>query len=249
MVRNILYGLGACLLVAVSLAAIFTLAAPPTAAHEIVAAASSVSHFTALDLVGLAVGVGMTTLANDSYRPFELGEENDAPVIATDIIYEGAAVGDNGSGYARPLVAADQFLGFAREQCDNASGNAGDKNVKLRVRGRVSLTVSGVAITDVGKAVYASDDDTFTLAETGNSYIGRIVRYVGTNTCVVAFDATRGALAGNQLAALPSPTQSGVNTNGTWAGTLSGTPTGTDVANAISATIFRINRLEKMLND
>ncbi|NCS83375.1 MAG: cytoplasmic protein, partial [Cyanobacteria bacterium] len=55
----------------------------------------------------------MTTLAKDQSRDFQQGEINDTPVIATDIIYEGAAVGDNGSGYARPLVAGDPFLGFA----------------------------------------------------------------------------------------------------------------------------------------
>ncbi len=43
----------------------------------------------------------MTTLASDVQRPFELGTINEVPVIAGDIIYEGAAVGDNGSGYAR----------------------------------------------------------------------------------------------------------------------------------------------------
>lgn len=41
----------------------------------------------------------MTTLASDVQRPFELGTINEVPVIAGDIIYEGAAVGDNGSGY------------------------------------------------------------------------------------------------------------------------------------------------------
>jgi hypothetical protein len=35
----------------------------------------------------------MTTLAANSPRSYELGTRNEIPVIASDIIYEGAAVG------------------------------------------------------------------------------------------------------------------------------------------------------------
>ena len=35
----------------------------------------------------------MTTLAADTPRDMELGDRNEFPVIASDIIYEGAAVG------------------------------------------------------------------------------------------------------------------------------------------------------------
>jgi len=58
----------------------------------------------------------MATLAVDTPRDYETGVEavyNHVPVIADDIIYAGAAVGDNASGYARPLQAGDPFLGFA----------------------------------------------------------------------------------------------------------------------------------------
>ena len=39
----------------------------------------------------------MTTLAANTPRPKELGNVNEIPVIASDIIYEGAAVGDRKS--------------------------------------------------------------------------------------------------------------------------------------------------------
>ncbi|MCI0430769.1 MAG: cytoplasmic protein, partial [Rhodospirillales bacterium] len=68
----------------------------------------------------------MTTLAADKPRTYELGDVNELPVVAADIIFEGAAVGDNGSGVARPLVAGDPFRGFAIENADNATGAAGD---------------------------------------------------------------------------------------------------------------------------
>lgn len=133
----------------------------------------------------------MTTLAASKARDFVLGELQDLPVIAADIIYEGAAVGENGSGYFRPLVAADPFAGFAQSTVDNSAGAAGEKNVRVRTRGRVILSVTGVtAVTDEGATVYASDDDTFTLTSTSNTAIGKVVRYISGTTVEVYFEAS-----------------------------------------------------------
>ena len=132
----------------------------------------------------------MTPLAVDVPRGFSLGDLDEYPVIAADIIYEGAAVGENASGYARPLVAADPFLGFAMEQADNAAGSAGDKRVRVLVRGAVTLPISGLAITaNDHPPVYASDDNTFTLTSSGNTKIGWVRRWVSTGVAVVEFDA------------------------------------------------------------
>lgn len=137
----------------------------------------------------------MTTLAKDAMRTYELGDTNAIPVIAADIIWEGAAVGDNGSGYARPLVAGDPFRGFAERKVDNSAGAAGDKNVRPKSKGRIKLSISGLAITDVGKDVYASDDDTFTLTKGSNTRIGHVYRYVSSGVGIVEFDAANGTEA------------------------------------------------------
>lgn len=132
----------------------------------------------------------MTTLAQDVFRDFQLGEHEDYPVIASDIIYRGAAVGENGSGYARPLQAGDRFLGFATETVDNSTGSAGDLNVRVLTRGRVELPISALAITANDRpAVYASDDNAFTLTVGSNSLIGYVSRWVSTGVGVVEFDA------------------------------------------------------------
>ena len=133
----------------------------------------------------------MATLAADKVRQFGAGFSevlNDLPVVASDIIYEGAAVGLN-AGNARPLVAADKFVGFCVRQVDNSAGAAGAKNVKLRRKGTVVIPVTGVTgVADHTKQVYASDDDTFTLTSAGNSKIGRIVRFISGTTCEVEFE-------------------------------------------------------------
>jgi hypothetical protein len=132
----------------------------------------------------------MATLSEDSPRAFQLGDTEEYPVVASDIIYEGAAVGENASGYARPLVAGDVFLDFALERVDNSAGAAGDKRIKVRTRGRVQVPVGSLAITDNDRvAVYASDDDTFTKTASSNSLIGYVSRFVTTGVGVVEFDA------------------------------------------------------------
>ena len=133
----------------------------------------------------------MATLAADTARKYSLGEIEEYPVIASDIIYEGAVVGENASGYSRPLVAADVFQGFAEAQVDNSAGAAGDLNVRVKTRGRVEIAVVGAdAVTANDRpAVYASDDDTFTLTATSNSLIGYVSRWISGTTCIVEFDA------------------------------------------------------------
>jgi Trk K+ transport system NAD-binding subunit len=131
----------------------------------------------------------MATRSTDIARTMELDDILDYPVIATDIIYEGSAVGENGSGYARPLVAADPFLGFALRKADNAAGAAGAILVRVRTRGRIKLPISNVAITANDRvAVYASDDDTFTLTAGSNSLIGYVSRWIETGWAIVEFD-------------------------------------------------------------
>lgn len=137
----------------------------------------------------------MTTLAVEESRPFESHGHpffNDLPVIASDKIFEGSAVGENGSGNMRPLVAGDPFMGFASKSADNSSGSAGDVDVHVRQYGAVQLTVTGVsAVTDIGKPVYASDDNAFTLTAGVNSLIGSVMRWVTSTTAIVSFQATQ----------------------------------------------------------
>ncbi|GGX33209.1 hypothetical protein GCM10007242_45410 [Pigmentiphaga litoralis] len=137
----------------------------------------------------------MPTLAANAVRPYELGSIQEYPVVANDIIFEGAAVGENGAGFARPLVAGDVFLGFAESMVDNSTGTAGEITVRTRRYGQVQLPVAGAAAITANDqpVVYASDDDTFTLTAVGNSPIGRLSRWVAPGVAVVAFDVSLAA--------------------------------------------------------
>lgn len=132
----------------------------------------------------------MTTLAVDKARAYQLGEMNDLPMIADDIIYEGSAVGVvDATGLARPLTTADRFVGFAKTKADNAGGTASAINVHVQASGKVQLSVTDAVITDLGQPVYASDDDTFTLSPADGQFIGFVDRYVSAGVAIVRFDA------------------------------------------------------------
>ncbi len=195
----------------------------------------------------------MTTLAVNKPRNYELGDHNDLPVITGDVIYEGAAVGLNNSGYARPLVAGDVFGGFALRECDNVDGADGAKNVRVVSRGQIILSVTGLTIDDVGKAVYASDDDTFTMTASTNTQVGAVKRYISNGVGVVEFwtarapatvtnsDIAAGAVSLNKLDTGIKPSHIAVFSGEvTWSGngaTLNHTVTGALDTDIVVATI------------
>jgi hypothetical protein len=135
----------------------------------------------------------MATLAVDAPMTESIGD-NGIGIIANDIVFEGAMVGDNAAGYGRPLVAGDKFVGHSTKRVDNTvtgpggvAGAAGDLNIPLK-NGHYRLIVPLVGtITDVGQPVYASDDATYTFVATSNSYVGFISRYVSATKMEVEF--------------------------------------------------------------
>lgn len=135
----------------------------------------------------------MTTLAANKPRSYEGGltriEESALPVIASDIIFEGAATGIvAASGHGRPLVAGDTFGGFANAKADNSAGSAAAINVDLRTSGYIQLPVTGAVITDRGQPVYAQDDDTFSFNPVGGTFVGLFHRFVSAGVGIVRFD-------------------------------------------------------------
>lgn len=133
----------------------------------------------------------MAQLTAEKARAFKLGDTEEYPVIAAGIIYEGSLVGENASGYARQLVAADPFLGVALETVDNTGGAAGAKSVKVRTMGVLAnVPIASIAITANDRPLaYASDGDTFTLTSASNSRIGSVRRFVSTGFADVEFNA------------------------------------------------------------
>ena len=135
----------------------------------------------------------MATLAANVKRKFEFNQDpmlNDYPMKAAEIVFEGAAVGLT-SGIAEPLADATVFAGFATAKADNSAGAASAITVRVIQRGTVKLTLGGtVTAAKVDDVVYASDDATFSLTDTGTDVaIGRLSRFIDSTTGMVSFTA------------------------------------------------------------
>jgi hypothetical protein len=147
-------------------------------------------HAGAAEFVG-----AMTTLAANKPRTYEGHhriEENAYPSIASDITYEGAAVGmNNAAGTVGPLGTSScvRFIGFAGAKCDNSAGAASALNVDVVSQGHVVLPVTGAVITDVGLPVYATDDDTFAFSPVSGYFVGYVHRWISAGVALVGFDA------------------------------------------------------------
>jgi hypothetical protein len=118
-------------------------------------------------------------LTREKQLTLELGEIDNMPVAAGVTIFQGAAIGLK-DGFARPLQHGDIFVGFAMETSIR-------ERVNLRCRGKLDVRLSHVAPEDVLRAIYMTDDETFTFDGHGNSRVGYVRRYISPDTCVIEF--------------------------------------------------------------
>lgn len=98
-------------------------------------------------------------------------------VAAGVVIFKGAMVGLNAAGYAVPAAdAADLvFVGVAYDQCNNTSGGAGDKTVRVWKDGSFKFARAAAVQADLGKTAYVVDDNTVALTSSHNVAAGTIV--------------------------------------------------------------------------
>lgn len=135
------------------------------------------------------------TASRNNPLELEIGDRNECPVAAGQRLFQGACVFKDAAGRATAVVGP--FLGHAAAEADNRNGGAGAINVLLHSGPyRAQVTISSVALTDIGKEVFASADDTYALTANGgaNALVGFVKRYVTTNTAVVEFIPVHGDL-------------------------------------------------------
>lgn len=184
----------------------------------------------------------MTQLTAALARTYVLGDLDDLKVKASSAIYEGSAIGIV-SGYCRQLAAGDKFVGFATQDVASQTSD-GDSYVRVRVRGRIVLTISSIAVTDIGKPVYATDGNAFTLTASTNAHIGRVVGVFDTNLAVVEFDARRAGIGANGIAEL---TDSSAGTASDTLAAISGTYVQSEIRNSIASLAAKINAVIRQI--
>ena len=104
-----------------------------------------------------------------------IGRAYGYPALAGVVVFGGAAVGITAAKEAVPAghASAVKLMGFAEERIDNAAGATGDQYVKIEKDVRV-IPLPGATVANIGAAVYASADDTFTLTAGSLLQIGTI---------------------------------------------------------------------------
>lgn len=139
-------------------------------------------------LLALAFVVGplFALAANANINRYVDQELKTFAVAASTHIYKGALVGMNADGYCVPYTPGLPFLGVSYEEGDNSSGAAGVVSVRVYTQSDFEFTITGVAVTDAMRPVYATDDATLTLTpQDCADPIGRVVHYLAANKALV----------------------------------------------------------------
>ncbi len=127
-----------------------------------------------------------TIVAKDS--PFLLRQ--DFPVEAGAVIFQGAMVVINASGFAEPGSTATTLkaIGRCRVAADNTGGADGDITVTVDagIFGPYVNEAASVLQASVGDLCYITDDNTVNLSATGRSVAGTVFELVGTTGVFVA---------------------------------------------------------------
>lgn len=102
-------------------------------------------------------------------------------------LYIGQLLCQDDTGYAvkAASTAAYRFLGVSNEKQVIASTETdGTTKIKVQTKGEAKLTVTSVAVTDVGKPVWITDSGTLQLTPS-EVFVGWVTEYVTTNTAWV----------------------------------------------------------------
>ena len=127
----------------------------------------------------------MTATTNDLVTPYRVGNVRSFPVAAAAVVYAGAMVVLNTSGYA--LTGTDdstvRMIGIAQETVDNTDGAAGDLSVRVRAGAEFLLTADySVTQASVSDIVYLVDNATFgKLTSVNGVFVGWVTEYVSSS--------------------------------------------------------------------
>lgn len=129
-------------------------------------------------------------LSADRATAYRDGLEQELPVAASTLIYAGSLVAVNADGYAVPAadIAGLVVMGVAMSRADNSAGAAGDMQVVVRRRGVYRFRGSGLTQAQVGRDMYAVDDETVAAAAvtTNDVKVGHLIGYISASDGWVA---------------------------------------------------------------
>ena len=113
------------------------------------------------------------------------------PVAASTHIYKNALTKINVAGFIAGCATESGavYAGMAYEEIDNSAGANGDLLVRIERINAIYINGTSFVAADLGKAVYASDDDTAVLVDSGDlQLIGKIIEVVSATEILVSQD-------------------------------------------------------------
>lgn len=107
-------------------------------------------------------------LTKDTPRQY-VGEcqANYYPVAGSQNIYQGAALGKSTLGVVSEFTDGDVFAGFATDAITTGADPKGAQ-ILVNVKGGIRLTVAASGASAVDAVVYATDDNTFSVTDSGS---------------------------------------------------------------------------------
>lgn len=117
-------------------------------------------------------------------------DKGSCPVAASTKVPGGTLVFFNTSGYAINAIAAgaNKLLGVSYTTADNSGGANGDLTVEYWRRGQFEFAIAAATQADVGKRVYAVDNDTVSKTSTNQTYVGTISEVLSATSVMVDLD-------------------------------------------------------------
>jgi hypothetical protein len=140
---------------------------------------AAVNQFKSLKGVDMALSVNRDV---DHYVDQELRSYG---VAGGAHVFKGGFVGLASDGYVEPLTGGAALVGLSYEEADNSAGSDGDETVRVFTFGDFGHALSGAAVSDIGRAVFASDDETLTFDSGGNTFVGYVQDVPSVNEIIL----------------------------------------------------------------
>lgn len=130
----------------------------------------------------------MTALSKDTQRVEKEGKLLSFPVKGSVKIFHNALLKIGADGFAAPCAseAGAAFVGMAYEAVDASASASGEKSVRVELKNVFEVAGSGFVQADLLKLVYAVDDNTVSLTDSGDlQAVGRIVEVLSATSVMV----------------------------------------------------------------
>lgn len=130
----------------------------------------------------------MTALTKDTQRVEKRGKLLSMPVKGGVVCFKNALLMIGADGFVKPCIseAGASFAGMGYEKVTATDANDGDLSIRIERENAITVAAVGIVQADLGKEVYALDDNTVQIAAGTNLVkVGVIVEVISATEVLV----------------------------------------------------------------